>query len=331
MADLKPTPSVYQSSRELFDVLFGEDTALPLIEAASAGDDTSLQSLLSQQQYQKIAFEEPHCIYSQDRPSKHESPVRGVLAMPFLNLKRVLVHAAKNGHAGAVSVLLGFASQQQDTDPSSIITYWAVWHAIENGHAAVIEAMAAWDPARIVNFHLGHSGPFPLDLAVRRGKVGVAAVLLRLGSDPSAKLSPSRSRGYRNSLLCRSAHSANPRMVQLLLEDGVAVAQSGALQAASEFGRLDTMRLLIQHGADTNEILENDSLPRVNRSLLATWTPLHFAACRGNTEAMKLLESHGAHHDTIDENGMTPGQLLEAYKLGDVADTTVTGILRRKK
>jgi len=193
MADLKTTPSTYQSSRELFDVLFGQDTALPLIEAASAGNETTLQHLLSQPQYQKIAFDGPHCIYSQDRPSNLESPVRGVLAMPFLNLKRVLVHAATNGHAGAISVLLNFASQQ-DIDPSSIITYWAIVRSIENGHAAVIEAMASWDSAKIVNFHLGHSGPFPLDLAVRRGKVDVAAVLLDLGSDPSADLSPNRSR-----------------------------------------------------------------------------------------------------------------------------------------
>ncbi|PQE04681.1 Ankyrin-1 protein [Rutstroemia sp. NJR-2017a BBW] len=48
MADLKSSPDNYQSSRAVFDVLIGEDAALPLIEALSSSDNTTLQSMLMQ-------------------------------------------------------------------------------------------------------------------------------------------------------------------------------------------------------------------------------------------------------------------------------------------
>jgi hypothetical protein len=86
MADLKPHPGIYHSSREVFDVLIGEDAALPLIEALSSDDNTTLRSMLSQPQWIKIALEKPHCIYNQDRPVDDENHVRTVRAMPLSNL-----------------------------------------------------------------------------------------------------------------------------------------------------------------------------------------------------------------------------------------------------
>jgi hypothetical protein len=49
-ADLKQHPTSYDSLRDVGDVLVGEDTARPLIEASSSGDDATLQSFLSQPQ-----------------------------------------------------------------------------------------------------------------------------------------------------------------------------------------------------------------------------------------------------------------------------------------
>ena len=69
MADLKELPSSYDSIRDVGDVLIGEDTARLLIEASSSGNDTALQSLLSQPQWIKTILETPHSIYSEDRPS----------------------------------------------------------------------------------------------------------------------------------------------------------------------------------------------------------------------------------------------------------------------
>ena len=311
VADLKPLPSVYNSSRSLFDVLIGEDTALPLIEASSSGNVTTLRSMLSQPQWIKIAFEEPHCIYSVDRPSYDTSDIRGVHAMPISNLERAIFKAAENGHAAAVSTLLDFASHQ-GVKPSSVIHRWVVDKTIKNGHAAVFEALASADPA-VVTFPLGH-GTLPLDLAVAHRQTEVVAVLLQLGADPGPSASHRRAGSYGSSLLSRAAKPGGTRITELLLRHGVSPARSGALHLAAELGVLDTIHLLMQHGADVNELLPEEILPRYRRSLFASWTPMHFAASRGQADAMKLLESNGARSDLKDENGKTPAELLKEHK-----------------
>jgi Ankyrin repeats (many copies) len=309
MADLKPGPGIYQSSREVFDVLIGEDAALPLIEALSSGDNTTLRSMLSQPQWIKIALEEPHCIYSQDRPIDDENPVRTVMAMPLSNLVRAIIIAARDGHAAAVSTLLSFASQH-GLKPMSVIMRWAVDRAINNGHAAVFEAMISADP-KVVTFPLGH-GNLPLVQAVKRRKTEVVAVLLQHGANPIR--TDKKVVSYGLSLLSLAARAEGPRMTELLLQHGVSVPCSGALHTAANRGALDTMRLLMQHGADVNELLPADSLPQFQKSLYASWTPMHFAASGGQGDAMELLESNGARKDVKDVDGKTPEQLLEEYK-----------------
>ena len=186
---------------------------------------------------------------------------------------------------------------------------WAVQKPINDGHAAVFEALASADPT-VVHFPLGH-GRLPLDEAVKRRQTEVVAVLLQHGADP--KLHKAAGWSYSLSLLSLAARAEGTRMTELLLDHGVSVACSGALHLAAELGALDTMRLLIQHGADVNERLPEDTLPPTYlQSLRSSWTPLHFAASKGQVHAMKLLESNGAQSDAKDENGMTPAQLLEA-------------------
>lgn len=306
MADLEPLPANYQSSRALFDVLVGEDAALPLMEATSSGDNTTLQSLLVQPQWAKIMLEEPHWIYYQQRPSEDKSDVREVSAMSWSNLVRAVIKASDAGHAAVVSTLLDFASQQ-GLEPSDVIMRWALDRAINNNHAAVLEAMAAADPEIVSSPILGH-GRLPLSQAIKRGKTEVVAVLLQLGADPIAQGS---SFSYRLSLLSLAAHNTGPRITELLLKHGVPVARSGALHLAAELGVLDTMHLLMQHGADVNEQLTEDILGPHNKSLYASWTPMHFAASGGKIDAIKLLGSNGARSDVKDMNGKTPAQLLE--------------------
>lgn len=315
IADLKPLPARYQSSRALFDVLIGDDAAFPLIEASSSGDNKTLQSMLAQPHWTKIALEEPHWIYSQDHPGYDQSDVRDVTATKMSNLKRAIIKAAENGHAAAVSTLLRFALQQ-NTEPSSVITRWALDRTINNGHAAVFEAMAAAD-LDIVDSPILEHGRLPLGQAVKRGQTEVVAVLLELGANPipsASSLERVEPGSYRLSLLSLATNTNGTRMTELLLVHGVSVAGSGALHLAGEVGALDTVGLLIQHGADVNEQLTEERLPVHNRTLYASWTPLHFAASGGQVNAMKLLESHGARPGVKDENERTPAQLLEQRK-----------------
>lgn len=81
---------------------------------------------------------------------------------------------------------------------------------------------------------------------------------------------------------------------------------------AADCNALDTIRFLVEeHGADVNERLSAETLPRVDNALFASWTPMHFAARWGKEEAMKLLESYGAETEVLDANGRTPLRLLE--------------------
>nr|POF13735.1 isoform 2 of ankyrin repeat and socs box protein 2 [Quercus suber] len=287
VADLKPFPAVYHSSRALFDVLVGEDAALPLIEACSSSEDAALQSMLSQPHWTKIAWEAPHCIYSEDRPSDDGQLIRGVSAMPMSNVERTMIIAAKDGHAAAVSTLLAFTSQH-GREYSSVISRWAVMRAIRNGHAAVFEALASADPT-VANFHLSHEGA-PLDLAVRNRQTEVVAVLLRFGADPTRPMPPIHTKRYGSSLLSFAVRAKDLRTAEVLLQHGVPVARSGALQYASTHGALDAISLLLQHGADVNERLPADAIMISNQPLHASWTPLHFAA-EGNQIEAKCRQS----------------------------------------
>jgi ankyrin repeat protein len=308
MADLKLLPSHYQSSRSRFDVLIGPDTALPLIEALD--DNTRLQSMLSQQQWTRIALEKPHCIYFQERPSNGKRDLRTVSAMPMLTLERVITIAAEKGHAAAVSTLLNFALEQ-GIEPSSVISWWAVNTPITNGHVAVFEALASAYPS-VVNFDLKH-GRRPLAEAIKRRKTEIVAVLLRFGARPAGSYLKDGKFGSLD--LYHASRVGDPRMLEMLLEHDVFVAFSGTLHRAARLGALDTMRLLIQNGADVNEHLPRENLPEFPvGDLWASWTPMHFAASGGHLEAMKLLESNGARSDGKDENGKTPTQLLEERK-----------------
>ena len=308
LANLKPDPAMYESSREVFDVLIGEDVALPLIKALSSDDETTLRSMLSQPQWIKIAVEEPHCIYYQSGPVDDDYHMRTVMAMPMSTLERAIIIAARDGHAAAISTLLSFASQQ-GMKPMSVITWWVVDRAIKNGHAAVFEAIASVDP-KIVDFPLGH-GRVPLNQAARLRKTEVVAVLLKYGAK---KRRTDRTFSYGSSLLSLAARAEGPRMTELLLKHGYSVACSGALHEAANHGALDTIRLLMQHGADVNEVLPADTLVPYKKSLYSSWTPMHFAASSGQVDAMKLLESKGAYSDVKDVNGRTPAQLLEEQR-----------------
>lgn len=181
-ADLPTSIHGAQSSRAKWDVLFGEDTALAMIQAASSGDDTALRSMLSQPHWTKIAFAQQLSIYSFSNPSLHDTsdgPKRDARTMS--NRERASTIAAENGHAAAISALLRFVKKQH-VKPLDFITRWAVKSTITNGHAAVIEAMVSAVP-KVGTSNLGHDGQ-PLDFAVCHRKTEVVAVLLQLGVDP---------------------------------------------------------------------------------------------------------------------------------------------------
>ena len=275
--DLKTAPSAYQSSRSLWDALVGGDPARPLVEAVKA-NDSLLQDLLRQPQSAGSLLEKPHVIYQETRPSNGQGDLRQVMAMPMLNIQRLVTSAVYAGQVGALRTLLTFTSEQQGVDFPDVINRFAIGQAIRNGDADVMEALVPAYP-QLLSREVGRDG-LPLSYAVTRGKTDVVAVLLKNGAKPQT------TGGYTTSLLSLSTRSSEPRMAELLLRHGAEIANSGALHHAADHGRntgaLDIMRVLIQHGANVNELLPEARIPRsLQPSLRATWTPMHFAAAAG--------------------------------------------------
>ncbi|KAF1944132.1 ankyrin [Clathrospora elynae] len=299
-ADLKDGPSSYESTRNVGDVLVGEDVARLLIEASSSGNDAALQNLLSQAQWIKTMHEKPHCIYYERCLSEGANNARTVMATQTSNLERCLIVAAQNGQAAVVSTLLAFAKHQSIDALNEATARTIVYKIIGGAHADVFRALASADP-NIVNFRLLH-GMLPLYEAARQKRTDVVAVLLELGADPLHPVQQSKKiGGYNSSLMSVAAKAEGPRMVEVLLKHGCPVAHTGALHTAARCGQLETMRLLMQHGADMNEALD----------YYHNWTPMHFAALKGQADAMNLLEQHGADSGLKDVKGRTPAQLLE--------------------
>jgi ankyrin repeat protein len=193
---------------------------------------------------------------------------------------------------------------------------------MRNEYAAVFETMISVEPC-VVTFQLPHIET-PLRQAVKWGKTEVVRVLLQNGAKPIPPKKEfamvnghvvAHNRGYSASFLSQGACATGPRMTELLLKHGASIARSGALQSAANRGALDTMRILMQHGADVNELIPEGSVPHHRQAEYRSWTPMHFAADGGQLDAMKLLESNGARSDATDVNGKTPAQLLlEEYK-----------------
>ncbi|CAG9981325.1 unnamed protein product [Clonostachys byssicola] len=291
----------YSSTRAIGDVLIGEDVARPIFEAISSGDDIALQSLLLQPQWIKIMLEKQHAIISEHRHSEGPEDAREVTISRISNLERAFTTAARDGHATMIPVLLSFATQK-GIDTSSLITRSLVYRVILHRHTAVFKALAAADPD-IIHNQVSH-GTFPIYEAVTVRAPDLVALLLELGADPSRPVQPSRRIGtYNSSLLSRGAMANGPSITEMLLKHGVTIPKTSALHAAARFGQLDTMRLLLQHGADVNEVDPNWN----------NWTPMHFAASKGQVDAMKLLEDSEAPSNSKDANGKTPAQLLEEF------------------
>ncbi len=85
-----------------------------------------------------------------------------------------------------------------------------------------------------------------------------------------------------------AATNGDTEKVLTLLEDGIDVnttfpiVGTHALMVAAAFGHVDTVRALIDKGAD------------VNAKDLTGWTPLHAAAFKGNMQIVRLLLENGA-------------------------------------
>jgi uncharacterized protein len=196
--------------------------------------------------------------------------------------------------------------------------------AIKAGDAARVSALLDEDPALLRS---SENDVTPILLAIYHGKRDIAQLLVDRGASVSFPEACALGDAARaKSMLARDPsllHSrtadgypaiglpiffGHPELARWLIEQGADVnaaadnAQRVApVHAAAAVRDVDTMRMLLERGADPNAKQQMD------------YTALHGAASRGDIEMAKLLLAHGADRDAKGSDGMTPADVARKY------------------
>lgn len=75
------------------------------------------------------------------------------------------------------------------------------------------------------------------------------------------------------------------------------LAAADALHRAAYYGQLETVQLLLDQGADINQL---------GRSMYEYGAPLHLAVRQGHGDVVRLLIERGADVEVVDHNDLTP-------------------------
>jgi ankyrin repeat protein len=115
--------------------------------------------------------------------------------------------------------------------------------------------------------------------------------------------------------LALASHFGHKAAVELLLANGADLTlrsqnsqDNTALHAAIAGGRTEVAHLLIEHGADIDNVAGSG------------WTPLHLAAFEGNLEIVNTLLARGAQKNLKNNDGNTPLDLALKSNHQSVAD-----------
>lgn len=116
----------------------------------------------------------------------------------------------------------------------------------------------------------------------------------------------------------------HPDVAKFLIERGADVnvaaentQRVAPVHAAAAVRDVETMTLLLEHGADPDAVQQMDV------------TPLHGAASRGDVEMAKLLLAHGAHADAKMSDGTSVSALAAKYNQTAFAEWFEAAALRK--
>lgn len=203
--------------------------------------------------------------------------------------------------------------------------------AIKTGDAERVASLIAGDSSLL---HSAENGITPVLLAVYHGKPDIARLLVERGatlsfgeavalgdfervramlaSDPGA-LEARTADGFPPAGL--AIFFRHPEIARWLIEQGADVNAAAdnpqrvaPVHAAAAVCDRETMRILLERGADPNARQQMD------------YTPMHGAASRGDIEMAKLLIEHGAERDARASDGMTPADVARKYGQPEFAE-----------
>ena len=165
-------------------------------------------------------------------------------------------------------------------DPVNVLGVTPLWLAANNGSPAVVEVLlaAGAGPNRALP-----SGEMPLMTASRTGRAAAVRALLARRADPHA-----REHAHEQTALMWAAAQGHPEVVRLLLAAGARVDDRSLVypQVVSSSGNADRSGVF--------EVMQGG------------YTPLLFAARRGDVASARLLVAAGAGVDTAAASGTSP-------------------------
>lgn len=218
----------------------------------------------------------------------------------------------------------------------------ALTSAVENRDIEITRMLLRFGASTDVEDH-GDPMNRLLGIAVKNGDVEIAQVLLEHGVDPD--------RGVFSSPLSNAVNGGDIAMVRTLLMYGASPNSPkgfykndgpGLLAQAIWIGRLDIIRILLEHGADANEagllkktiqagnkdiarlLLDNGADP--NQKYNWYDSPLWHAARRGDVEMVKMLFECRAHAPTQLRNSR--GEKLPLSRVQERFKVDVVKLLR---
>lgn len=231
----------------------------------------------------------------------------------------------------------GLRRQRPSRDPSFAEGVVEILRAAWQGDSERVKSLLLRNP------RLRHGRDFmgntALILAANNGHQELAALLREAG----APVDHHEAAAIGDTEHVRSILDRNPELLDSFSTEGFT-----ALGLAAHFGHLDTMRLLLDRGADVNVVSRHPigATPligalfgrRVEAAKIliergadvrrgrggkgwprAGWTPLHYAAAFGFPDLVSLLLERGASVEARDDSGATPLDVAREVSREDIA------------
>ena len=259
----------------------------------------------------------------------------------------LLVTAVRNGDLDSVKILLKYKAdvevrEKYQRDNWSSITRASLFWAADFGYIDILRCLIE-NAVDINSFSADNYNCTPLMKAVENGDKDVVTFLIDHGANVAIKDKCGYTALHR---ACIIYHDCSPEVLSCLIENGADVNLSTdknrtPLMTACEYGHVNTVTILIEHGANVN-LQDRDGLTVVHYAVRGSQaceilsclmengadvdaktfddcTPLMRAAEIGDTKVATFLIEHGANVDLPDKTGATalyydlkcPGNLCE--------------------
>lgn len=199
-------------------------------------------------------------------------------------IQHLLTAAAKGSHLNIITFLLA-------QYPSISLDEEVIRAAVYTGSIPIFKALLAKDP-RVVNIQFDKRGTPLIVACTSRQTFEYLQLLLEAGADPNQDPDCAAF-----PLAIVSAFYNDPAVVDLLLQHGARLEDSGALPTAARFGNEPMLRRLLDRGAHLDSIHASPLHAAIRAS--------HGGVKAGHVSVVRTLLQYGADPNVADSSGAT--------------------------